>query len=164
MDDFTKVLLGAIAGFVAALVGEHVKRVHASRAAAMMILRELAFHKVRLSLAIQFDARLDAEYGLIFPASVWSAQASALIAGAPVRQVEPILNWYASMAVLGFSIGRQLGPNGPELSGPSRNELSNALNDAYAAAEALSQRWKIRKGTKTVLPLFEHITDDQAGP
>ena len=86
MDDITKVLVGAFAGFLAAVVGEHLKRVHASRIAAAMLMRELAFHKMRLSLAVSFDQDPKASYLLNFPSAVWDAQAAALLAGASLRQ------------------------------------------------------------------------------
>jgi hypothetical protein len=158
MDDITKVLIGAFAGFLAAVVGEHLKRVHASRIAAAMLMRELAFHKMRLSLAVSFDQGPKASYLLKFPSAVWDAQAAALLAGASLRKSVPILNWYASMAVLGFSIGKQVDESGStQMTGPDRSSLSAALTDAYGASVALSQRWSFRRRMTIALPLFDNV-------
>jgi len=163
MDDIAKVLLGAVVGFVAAIIGEHLKRVHTSRVAAMMIVRELAFHQQRLNVATILDQNPNATYELKLPSPVWTAQASALLAGAPARRVEPILNWYASITVLGFSIGRYPGADGVQLTGPDRSRLSAALNDAYEAAVRLARHWSIRSRTIAPLPLFEDVTRNRAG-
>ena len=79
MDDVTKVLLGALAGFVAAQIGEYFKRVQSSRVAAIMLVRELAFHRLRLNMALELDQQPGANYELKFPSPVWEAQAAALV-------------------------------------------------------------------------------------
>jgi len=157
MNDIAKALLGAIIGFIAAMLTEHAKRVHASRVAAMMILRELAFHKQRLQMAIELDQSEGAQYQLMFPTAVWNAQAATCVAGAPTKKVEPLLNWYASLAVLGNSVGRQIGEHGPVLIGPSRDRLHDALSEAYSAAAKLSERWSLGKRKFKGLPLFEEV-------
>jgi hypothetical protein len=79
VDDVTKVLLGALAGFVAAQIGEYFKRVQSSRVAAIMLVRELAFHRLRLHMALELDQQPGANYELKFPSPVWEAQAAALV-------------------------------------------------------------------------------------
>jgi len=124
-----------------------------------MIVRELAFHKQRLRMAIALDELPNAMYELKFPSPVWEAQASEFIAGAPLRKVEPILNWYDSMAVLGYSIGRLDSPNGLQVVGPDRSHLSTALNEAYMTAMDMSHHWSIGKRARAVLPLFEEANN-----
>lgn len=158
MDDIANALLGAIIGFTGAMLGERLKRVHASRVAAMMILRELAFHQQRLHQAIYLDQIEDAQYQLMFPTAVWSAQAAAFVAGAPTKKVEPVLNWYASLAVLGSCVGRQISENGPMLIGPARDRLDAALSEAYAATALVSAGRSVGGRKFRGLPLFEDVT------
>jgi hypothetical protein len=158
MDDIAKVLFGAAAGFVAALVGEHIKRIRASQVAAMMLIRELDFHRQRLDLAIQYDQEPAVAYGLKFDAPIWTAQSGNLLAGANAKQSEALLNWYATLAILGYSIGKQLGPDGPCLIGPDRLLLSEALGNARVAALKLASRsvfWTYRSNQQS---LFSEVT------
>jgi hypothetical protein len=157
MDEIAKVLFGAVIGFLAAMITDHLKLVHASRTAAMMIVRELEFHKLRLNMAVTYDLHAQAEYGLKFPSTVWLANSTALLAGAPSRETEPLLNWYASLAVLGYELHKRIGSNGPELTGPDRARLQVALTEAYSAAQRISVRWTFNKNRHRSPSLFEEV-------
>ena len=62
------------------------------------------------------------------------------------------------MAVLGFSIGKQVDESGStQMTGPDRSSLSAALMDAYGASVALSQRWSFRRRMTIALPLFDNV-------
>lgn len=140
MIDIDRVLFGAAVGFVAALIGEAIKRRRASQVAAMMVLRELDFHEQRLNTAIVLDVNPQAEYMLQFPAPVWSAQSGVLLAGASPRASESLLNWYATLTVLGNQIGKQVGPDGAVLVGPDRSRMATALSEARDAAMKIASR------------------------
>ena len=127
MDEIAKVLFGAAVGFIAAVLGDAIRRRRASQVAAMMLLRELDFHQQRLEGAQSLDASPEAQYGLVLPAPVWTAQCEPLLAGAKARQAEALLNWYATLQVLGHQIGRQIGPSGAQLIGPDRARMADAL-------------------------------------
>lgn len=159
MDEIAKVLFGAAIGFVAALVGEHLKRIRASQVAAMMLIRELDFHRQRLDFAIQCDHDPTVEeYGLKLDAPIWTAQSGNLLAGANAKQSEALLNWYATLVILGYSIGKQSGPHGPSTIGPDRLLLSEALSKARVAALELASRsvfWTYRSNQQS---LFSEVT------
>lgn len=158
MEEIGKVLFGAVVGFVAALISERWKQIHASKIASMMIVRELEFHKMRLSMAVMYDQDEQAQYELSFPSTVWSTHATTLVAGAPPQEAEAILNWYASMAVLGYTLGKRIGPEGEVLSGPNRKRLQEVLSEAHLAAERLAARWSFRKGRLRSSSLFDEVT------
>jgi hypothetical protein len=158
MDEVGKVLLGALVGFIATLIGERWKRIHASKTAAMMVIRELEFHRLRLSMAAALDQHEQAAYELKFPSPIWSAHGATLVAGAPPKKAEAILNWYASMEVLGYTLGKQIGPEGPELSGPDRHRLDIVLSEAQSAAHRLAVRWSLQRRRPTSLSLFDTVT------
>ena len=124
----------------------------------MMIVRELEFHKERLSMASMLDQHENAEYELRFPSPVWSAHAAALVAGAPPQDAEAILNWYASMAVLGNTLGKRIGPEGAALSGPSRKRLQEVLTEAHLSAQRLAVRWSLRKARQVSPSRFDETT------
>ena len=158
MEEIGKVLFGALVGFVAALVGERWKQVQASKSASMMILRELEFHKQRLNMALLYDQHEQIEYELKFPSPVWAAHGAALVAGAPPQEAEAVLNWYASMTVLGYTLGKRIGPNGSEFIGPDRQRLQAALTSAHLAAQRLATRWSQRRGRQASPSLFDEVT------
>lgn len=159
MDEISKVLLGVVAGFVFALISERFKQIHASKTAAMMVVRELEFHKQRLGMAFVLDEDEGApQYELMFPSPVWTANAATLVAGAPPQEAEAILNWYASMAVLGYKLGKSIGPEGPVLIGPNRERLQQVLTEAHLAAQRLAARWSLRKGRPSSPSLFDELT------
>jgi hypothetical protein len=153
------VLFGALVGFVATLIGDRWKLVHASRTAAMMVVRELEFHKLRLRMAVALDQLPEAQYQLMFPSPIWSAHGSTLLAGAPPQEAEAVLNWYASMAVLGYALDKRIGPEGPQLSGPDRSRLQAALTEAHLAAQRLTVRWSLRKGSQVSASLFDEVAN-----
>jgi hypothetical protein len=157
MDEIGKVLFGGVVAFIAALIGERWKQIHASRTAAMMVVRELEFHKQRLSMVSIYDQQEQTTYDMTFPSPVWSAQGATLVAGAPPQEAEAVLNWYASMAVLGYVLGKRIGPNGPEFSGPNRQLLQAALTAAHLAAQRLAIRWSLRKGRQVSPSLFDEV-------
>jgi hypothetical protein len=158
MGEIGKVLFGAVVGFVAALIAERWKRIHTTRTAAMMIIRELEFHRHRLNMAVMLDQHEQAEYLLQFPSPVWTAQGSALVAGASARKAEAVLSWYASMAVLGYALSRRVGLEGPSITGPDRARLHAALSDAHSAAQRLAMNWSLRKGRRFSPSLFDEIS------
>jgi hypothetical protein len=82
------------------------------------------------------------EYQLQIPSPVWGAQGFALVAVASAREAEAVLNWYASMAVLGYALSKRVGPEGSSLTGPDRTRL----HAAHSAAQRLAARWNFRKG------------------
>ena len=157
MEPIGLVLLGAALSFAATLLIERWKLIHASRTAAMMVLRELEFHNQRLALAAMLDQNEQATYELRFPSTVWSAHGSALLAGAPPQEAQAILNWYASMAVLGYILSRQVGPDGPHITGPERVRLQKALTDARGATRRLAIRWSLRKSVQLSPSLFDEV-------
>lgn len=61
MNELAKVLFSAVVGFLAAVIIDRLRLIHASRTAAMMIARELEFHKLRLNMAVSYDQHLQAE-------------------------------------------------------------------------------------------------------
>jgi hypothetical protein len=156
MGEIGKILLGAAIAFIATLVIERWKQVHASRAAAIMVLRELEFHRQRLQMATSLD-QSPYEYDLKFPMPVWNSQGTALVAGAPVKQADAILQWYALMTVLGNSISKTTTPQGTQLGGPDRTRLKAVLDEAYFAAQKLSERGSFGKRRSPNLSLFEDI-------
>jgi hypothetical protein len=158
MEQVGLAFLGAALALLGALLAERWKRRHASRIAASMLVKELEFHKARLALAESADQHPEAAYDVLFPASVWSAQGSALLAGAAFRDAEPILHWYASMAVLGNVLSRRVGPDGPEISGPDRSRLQAALTAAQEAARRLAVRGILSSASAQLSPsLFEPL-------
>ena len=164
MDEIAKVLFGAAVGFIAAGLGDAIRRRRASQVAAMMVLRELDFHRQRLDWAQALDASSDAQYALMLPTPVWAAQCEPLLAGTAARQAEALLNWYATLQVLGHQIGRQIGPSGPELIGPDRSRMADALLAARRAALQLASRsllWSYRSNQQS---LFESIGEIQVQP
>ena len=158
MDEIAKVLFGAVVGFFAAVITDRLKLVHASRTAAMMIARELEFHKLRLNMAVSYDQHPQAKYGLTFPSTVWLANSASLLAGATTREAEALLNWYASLAILGYELHKRIGPNGPELSGPDRARLQVALTEAHFAAQRIAVRWTFNKNRHSSPSLFDEVT------
>lgn len=163
LEEVSKVLLGAVIAFVATLLSERWKRTKAGKAAAMMIVRELDYHRVRLNMASAYDEVEQAQYQMNFPSSVWSAQGVKLVAGASARQAAAVADWYALMALLGNSLGRQIGPEGPTLIGPDRERLRALLAAAHAAAERLSARWSPRKRRMPSPSLIDDLIEDAAG-
>ena len=159
MEDIVKVLFGAAIGFVAALIGEAIKRRRASQVAAMMIVRELDFHMQRLELAVSADKNPDAMYTLMLPAPVWTAQSVALLAGAKPRESEALLNWYATLAVLGYQISKQVGPGGVNIVGPDRSRMVEALSDARTAALRVASRWLLWSYRSNQQSLFTSATE-----
>jgi hypothetical protein len=157
MEEIAKVLFGAIVGFFAAVITERLKLIHASRTAALMIARELEFHNLRLNMAMSYDQHPQAEYILNFPSTVWLANSTALLAGAPAQETEPLLNWYASLAVLGYELQKRIGPTGAELTGPDRARLQVALTEAHSAAKRISVRWKFNQNLHSSSSLFEEV-------
>lgn len=155
MDEIAKVLLGASVGFIAASLGERIKRVQASRAVALMLLRELEYHRCRLSLAASYDQIEETQYELQFPSPIWTANASTFVAGAPLREGEALLNWYASTSILGNRLARRIGPDGPELIGPDRSRLAAALADAHEAAQRVAVRGNLWRKQMLSPSLFE---------
>jgi hypothetical protein len=95
------VLLGAALAFVATLFIERWKLIRASQTAAYIVARELELHKIRFAMVIRADAIPNAEYQILFTSQAWAAYGSALLAGAPMRHAEAVLNWYATLNVLG---------------------------------------------------------------
>lgn len=160
MDEIAKVLFGAAIGFVVALLGEAIKRRRASQVSAMMIIRELDFHSQRLDFAVAADENPDAAYMLMLPTPVWTAQSVTLLTGAKASECEALLNWYATLTILGNQIGKQLGPNGFNLIGPNRKRMGVALNDARAAAMCIATRsliWSYRSNQDS---LFTSTTEN----
>lgn len=115
--------------------------------------------QLRLRVASSYDQHPEAEYTLKFPCVVWLAQNQILLAGAPARDAEALLNWYASLAVLGYELHKSIGPNGPELSGPDRERLRVALSEAHSAAQKIAVRWTLKKNRHRSPSLFEKVTD-----
>jgi hypothetical protein len=161
MADAGLVLLGAALSYIATLLVERWKLIRASQVAALMIARELEYHRIRLSQAIWADQNPDITYELRFPSSAWSAYSSALLAGAPMRHAQAVLDWYATMTVLGGMLGRQATPEGPLMIGPDRTRLHETLEEAYAAAQGLAARRVLgRSALQRPSPLFEQPTED----
>jgi hypothetical protein len=157
MEEIAKVLFGAAIGFIAALTADRWKQIQSSKTAAMMIVRELEFHRQRLNMVLALDQNNQAEYELKFPSPVWSAQGATLVGGAPPQEAEAILNWYASMSVLGYTLSKRIFPEGPELSGPNRGRLQAALSEAHLAAQRLAVRWSLRKSRQISSSLFDDV-------
>lgn len=159
MDEIAKVLFGAAIGFIAALLGEAIKRRRASQVAAMMVVRELDFHQQRLDLAVAADKHPDATYTLMLPAPIWTAQSVVLLAGTKASDSEALLNWYATLFVLGNQISKQLGPGGVVLGGPERSRMVDALTEARNAALRVASRsllWSYRSNQQS---LFTSVTE-----
>jgi hypothetical protein len=140
MTEIGLLLLGAALTLVTIFLIEWWKLIRASHTAAFLVLRKLEFHEIRLALSIKLDEHPDATYELRFPLAAWSADRSALLSGAPFRDAEPILNWYATMTVLGFVLARMPGPHGPQISGPERGRLQDALSCAHDGAQRITGR------------------------
>jgi hypothetical protein len=125
MNELGLVLLGGALTLAATVFNERFKQVNATRAAATLVVRELEFHKVRLALAAAPDQHEGATYNLLFPSPHWSAHSAALLAGAPPQEAEAILNWYASLDFVGYTLGRDLDPDGRlRIRGQERTPLS----------------------------------------
>lgn len=160
MEEIGKILLGALVGFIAAIVTENIKKRNASKAIAMMLLRELEFHKQRLSMAIQYDAIDIAEYELTFPSPIWDAKGADFVTGVSVKKAAALLNWYASLIVLGYRIGKQPAEDGQtQLIGPDRNHMLSALKSAYETARQISEENKNSEIAESTLPLFTEIKE-----
>jgi hypothetical protein len=162
MTEIAAALVGGAATFVATLLVQRWILVRKSRAAALMLVRELEFHNERLGLAKMLDQHPEAEYELKFPSPVWSAYGSDLLAAASLRNSEAVLNWYSSMAVLGYVLGRRIQPDGPQTTGPNRERLQEVLTAAHNAAQRLATRGSLRhKGTMELSPsLFGPLSEE----
>ena len=79
---------GAAMAAAASLLTERWNANRASRTAALMVVRELDFHKSRLALVMMVEQYPDGTYEMRFPSHVWSAHGTALLAGAPLRESE----------------------------------------------------------------------------
>ena len=140
MTELELIILGALLTLLTSFILERWKYRRSSQAAALLISRELEFHKMRLEIVKEADQYQESEYDMLFPAEVWSAQNGSLVTGVSPKRTEAILNWYGSMAVLGNVLSRRNGPEGPQLSGPDRERLNEALEKAYEAAIIIAEK------------------------
>lgn len=143
MSEVASALLGALVSFVCTLMMERWKQVRAARTAALLMIKELDFHRQRLALVSALDES-NAEYGMKFPSTVWAEQGAALIDGASLRDAEPIINWYGTLEVLGYELKRLLGPDGMQMIGPDRAHLQTALLSARNAAQRLAGKGRVK--------------------
>ncbi|MGB1262418.1 MAG: hypothetical protein ACPG52_05860 [Cognaticolwellia sp.] len=151
MEQMGFIFLGAALSFVAALFIERWKVFRKSRAIALLSIEELEFHKLRLNIAISaVGISEDVTFMQKFPSTIWDAVAPQFLEGANPYLAEPIIHWYATLAILGNQIERYAGPNGIEQTGPDLSKLSNALNLAFESALKQANRYSINEPKRSV--------------
>ena len=144
-----------------------VERWKVARAAAVMLMRELEQHRRRVSMALWCDQFPEATYELVIANPEWSKHGSAYVLGARFKESITVVDWYATMNVLGLRLQRSLNSDGqPVIVGPDRERMLMLLDPAIAAVRQTAMRRRLLRRPELPygLALFDSSGPDAGNP